>query len=74
MGVMKIMDGTGDSKVMWDPSHEDEVDAAEAQFDALMAKGFTAFKVKKDGSKGTSIKKFDPKAGKLIMVPKMVGG
>lgn len=64
----------GDTKVIWDPDNEDEVEAAEVQFDALIEKGFAAFKVDKKGDKGTKIKKFNPDAGKIIMVPKVQGG
>lgn len=74
MGEMSILNASGDTKVIWDPKNEDEVEAAEAQFDTLMDKGFTAYKVKKDGKKGKVIKEFDPKAGKIIMVPVVAGG
>lgn len=74
MGIMKILDSTGDSKIMWDPENEDEVDGAEAQFDVLIEKGFSAYAVKKDGEKGRKIKKFTPNAGKIIMVPSIAGG
>ncbi|MHA1621623.1 MAG: hypothetical protein ACTSVO_05715 [Candidatus Heimdallarchaeaceae archaeon] len=74
MGELAIIDKTGDTKVMWDKNNDDEVEAAEDQFDNLIDKGFTAYKVKKDGEKGGKIKKFDAKAGKIIMVPKIVGG
>ena len=74
MGELRILGKEGDTKVIWDPKNDDEVEAAEEQFDSLVDKGFLAFKVKKDGSKGTQIKEFDPKAGKIILVPKIVGG
>ncbi len=74
MGELAIIDNTGDTKVLWDPTNEDEVEAAEAQFDTLIDKGFTAYKVKKDGGKGQKITRFAPEAGKIIMVPKIVGG
>jgi len=75
MGEMRCMSEWGDTKVLWDPKNEDEVEAAEEQFDRLMDKGFTAYAVtKKDGEKGKKITKFNPKAGKIIMVPEIVGG
>lgn len=74
MGTMAILGKEGDTKVIWSPEDEDEVDAAETQFDSLLEKGFKAFNVSKDGSKGKEIKKFNPKAGKIIMVPALVGG
>lgn len=74
MGEMRIISGEGDTKMLWDPANEDEVAAAEEQFDRLIDKGFKAYRVKKDGEKGKKIKKFDEDAGKIILVPRMVGG
>jgi hypothetical protein len=74
MGEMRCMDKTGDTKVIWDPKNDDEVDAAEDQFNSLIDKGFTAYSVKKNGEKGKVIKEFDPDAGKIIMVPVVRGG
>ena len=74
MGELAIMGKEGDTKVIWDVENEDEVEAAEAQFDALMDKGFSAFKVKKNGDPGVQIRKFKADAGKIIMVPPVTGG
>ena len=74
MGELAVISAEGDTKVMWDPKNDDETEAAEAQFDRLVKKGFTAFSVKKNGEQGKKISKFDEEAGKIIMVPKMVGG
>ena len=74
MGELAVLDNTGDTKVLWDTKNQDEIDAAEEQFDTLIDKGFTAYSVKKDGEKNKKITKFDPNAGKIIMVPKIIGG
>jgi hypothetical protein len=75
MGEMSILDSTGDTKVVWDPDNDDECDAAEAQFNSLLKKGFAAFEVGKKGKKTDEVvRKFDPELGKLIMVPAMQGG
>ena len=71
---MSIMGKEGDTKVIWNPENEDEVEAAEAQFDALIAKGFSAFSVGKRGKKDERIEEFDPEAGKIILVPQIRGG
>ena len=39
MGEMRVMGSTGDTKVMWDPQKDDEVKAAEAQFDIRLTPG-----------------------------------
>ena len=74
MGELRCMSKWGDTKVLWDPKNEDEVEAAEEQFDNLIEKGFTAYAVKKDGERGRKITEFNPKAGKIIMIPVIVGG
>ena len=75
-GEICIMSSKGDTKVIWDPSNEDEVEAARAQFDMLVKeKGFFAYEVGKDHErKGTHITKFPEKAGKIIMVAPVAGG
>ena len=74
MGELSIIDNTGDTKVLWDKNNSDEVEAAEEQFDTLIDKGFMAYAVKKDGDKGKKITSFKSSAGKIIMVPPIVGG
>jgi hypothetical protein len=74
INTMAILDGTGDTKVIWDPHNPDEVEAARAQFDALRKKGFLAYTVNKKGDKGEVITKFDPDAEKIILSPPLVGG
>lgn len=74
MGELAILDNTGDSKIMWDIKNMDEVSAAKDQFDALKGKNFTAYSVNKDGEKNHRIEHFDPNAGKIIMVPPIIGG
>ncbi len=71
---MALLDGTGDTKVIWDPKNADEVEAAEAQFNALKKKGFIAYTVNKKGDKGEIIRKFDPDAEKIILSPPLAGG
>jgi len=74
MTEMRWLDKTGDLKITFDPGNEDEVEAAEAQFDELVAKGYTAFAAEKDGSKGKKMKNFDARAARIILVPKLAGG
>ncbi len=74
MGELRIMGQAGDVKVIWDPTNADEVDAAKTQFESLTAKKFMAFSVKKKGGQGSRVKSFDRNAGKLIMIPPLVGG
>jgi hypothetical protein len=75
MGELRIMGKKGDVKVIWDKKNEDEVEAAEEQFNRLVKeKDFNAFKVNKDGNKGRSVKTFNPDEERYIMVPQLQGG
>ena len=74
MSAMHIMDPKlGDLKVVWDSENEAEVQLAKKQFNDAIKKEFTAYRAKKDGSKGKKIEKFDPEAERIIMVPPVVG-
>lgn len=73
--VIEIMDPTGDTKLIWDASSDDEVDNARRTFDDLKGKGFIAYSVKgKRGEKGEVLQAFDPDAERIIMAPPMQGG
>lgn len=74
MGEISILCSEGDQKVVWDPDNEDQTEVAKLTFDKLKEKSYKAFAVGKKGQPKKEIKKFDPKSGKLIMVPPMAGG
>ncbi|MHC4311206.1 MAG: hypothetical protein ACYSW3_01895 [Planctomycetota bacterium] len=75
MGEMRIIDGTGDTKLIWDKNNQAEVDNARKTFNDLVKnKKFAAFSVKKSGDKKDQVYKFSPNAEKLIMVPQIQGG
>ena len=74
MGTLAVMDGTGDTKTVWDANSPDEVAAAKATFDSLKAKGYYAYSVEEGGGKGEIVHKFDPSAERLIMAPPIAGG
>jgi hypothetical protein len=73
-GKMNIMDRTGHSEVTWDPAKPVEVRAAKATFETLIAEGYSAFEIREDGESGKRITEFNPKAGKILMRPQLVGG
>jgi hypothetical protein len=65
---------TGDIKTIWDPENEQEVEIARKQFDRLTKDGFSIFRVNAIGKAGEKMREFDPRAEKLIAVPRIVGG
>lgn len=74
MGELRVLDGTGDTKLIWDAENDAEVAAARKMYDDLIAKGHTAYSVKKTGKTGKKIDAFDPAAERIILVPRMAGG
>ncbi len=74
--VLHIPDHTGDTRIMWDPRDEDEIDAARAAFNAAKARGMVAYAVGEGGNPNTGevIRDFDPAKGKIIMMKQLVGG
>ena len=74
-GEMAVMDGSGDTKIIWDSSNEAEVEAARDTFKKLTKKGYKAYSVKgKECNKGAIMDEFDAEAERIILVPPMVGG
>ena len=71
---MRILDATGDTKLIWDPENADEVAAAKAQFDTLTKKGFKAFSVGAKGKQDELVTAFEADAEKLILIPPVKGG
>ena len=69
-----VIDQTGDTKTIWNPDNQDEVDAAKAIFDALKKKNYIAYSVSANGKKNDIIRSFDPELGKIIMIPPVIGG
>lgn len=74
MGEMAIMDGSGDTKIMWSKANGDEVANAQRTFDDLVRKGHQAFTVKPDGEAGERVTTFNADLEKIILIPRMVGG
>src|SRR4051812_30201304 len=69
-GVLRVMDREqGDYKVMWDKDKPDEILEARHTFERLKAKGYLAYTVSEDGSRGETITEFDPEAGRTILAP-----
>lgn len=72
--LMVALDASGDTKTIWNPANPDETANAKRTFEDLTKKGYLAFSVNSDGSKGEQITRFDPEAGKVLLIPQMRGG
>ncbi len=74
MGIMRILDSTGDSVVEWSPEFQEEIAQAETRFNELVVAGkHMAFEIMPGGS-GKKIKEFNPDAGQITLVPIIAGG
>ena len=71
---IRVIDASGDSKHYWDSESLDEVKAARQMFTDLTAKNYKCYRMSMTGGKGKVMSKFEPKAGKMIFVPPIVGG
>lgn len=74
MGELATMDGSGDTKVFWTAGVAAEVENARRTFNTLREKGYAAYKLIGDGTKGEQLLAFDPAAEKIILAPAMQGG
>ena len=72
--AMHVLDQHGDTKIIWDVSRQSEVDAARATFDKLKREGYMAYSVAAGGDKGEVLHAFDPRAEKVILAPRTIGG
>jgi len=75
--AMAQLNGSGDTKTIWDPDNPVEVKAARQQFDLLVGSNrFSAFRVSPEdpNEPGVRLKEFDPKARRIIFVPPLQGG
>lgn len=74
LGQMRILDSSGDTKVVWDSSKPDEVKAARESFEHYRGKGYSIFGAGAAGEKGSRLEAFDPQVGIMYVVPRTVGG
>lgn len=71
---MRVIDSSGDTKIIWDPAEEAEVTQARQTFAGLKEQGYIAYQVDVKGRKGDVVDTFDPDAEKLILAPPISGG
>jgi hypothetical protein len=72
--VLHVLDRTGDTRTVWDPTNDADVELAKSQFEQARGKGMTAYAVTKEGGKGEVVREWDPTAEKLIFAPANQGG
>lgn len=73
-GLLLWLSDKGDEHLVWDRSDPAQVREAFAKFKELLAKGFTAYAVRNDGTRGHRIHEFDPAAYEIRLVPGTIPG
>jgi hypothetical protein len=74
LGILCILDGTGDTRIQWDKRNPAEVAHAKKRFDELKANGYLAYEVGRRGGQGEVMDVFDPSVERIILNAPMVGG
>jgi hypothetical protein len=81
MGMVRVISKRGDDRVQWNEQDAQAGDAeamaaireAERIFTQERARGATAFRVA-PGKQAERREQFDPQAGQIILVPRVIGG
>jgi hypothetical protein len=75
-GLMRIMSQNGDDRIVWSRRVANEVREAHDKFKQLIQKGYRAYAILADGSRGHELADFDPMVEECLLVPtgKLVPG
>ncbi len=71
---LAIMGKEGHTTVEWSPENQAEVTAALEKFAELKSKGYAAFSVSLDESRGKQLDKFDKTLPRILFAPQIQGG
>jgi hypothetical protein len=75
MGTLRILDGRhGDLETPWARGDATALQTAETRFDEMVKKGYLAFDVEPGTNQGEQIRRFNPEAKEIVLVPQMRGG
>jgi len=67
--MMKILNESGDDRLVWDRDNGKQAKEAKAKFEELLGKNYMAFSVDSKGNKNRRIEEFDVDAEEILMVP-----
>jgi hypothetical protein len=73
-GVLRILNGSGDTPVPWNKADAKSVEKAKEIFDDLMRRHHHAFGNKAPGEPKAKMKKFDQEAHEVVMFAQIRGG
>ena len=74
MRVMRILDSSGDAKVVWDVHDDEALTRAAKIFDGLAAEGEIAYERNGPQTVASRVNAFNPDADEIIWVRPLQGG
>ena len=75
LNTMRILGRSGDNEIHWNPDTGEGLDLAKRVFqEKTQTAGYLAFVEGPSGEGSALIREFDPRAGSIIMAPRLVGG
>jgi hypothetical protein len=72
--MIRILDHSGDTPVVFDPAIETETERAERRFNELKAQGYLMARYNGKSKPADQIDVFDPTIVEVIAVPQRIGG
>jgi hypothetical protein len=73
MNEFKVLDPNGHSSTTWDPDDAEALERARRTYEALMRRGYKAFRVERGGESGAQ-NRFDPREKETLFVPPIHAG
>ena len=73
MNEFKVLDPEGHSSVSWDPADVEEVERARRNYEALVRRGYRAFRLDQQ-TEGRTQQRFDPEEKQTLLVPPLHAG
>lgn len=64
--ALRILDDTGDQRIVWDLRDKKQIEEAKRKFDELVSKGWKPYAIDRNGNKGRRIYAFDAVKEELI--------
>lgn len=74
MSVMRVLGRAGDTEFKWDPTTGEGLESARDVFEEKIRRGYLAFIEGPNGEGSELIRGFEPRAGAIILAPRLVGG
>jgi hypothetical protein len=73
MNEFKVLDPDGHTNTTWDPENAEEVERARRNYEALVRRGYRAFRLEND-AEGRRQQGFDPEEKRTLLVPPIHAG